>query len=383
MRSLPPIRNRLFCPGPTPVPAESSLAGLETTLYHRSSEFKAEVLQARKGLQPFFQSPEDPLILTSSGSGAMESAMVNLTGEGDPIIAINGGKFGERWTKLGQAYGCQVKEMRLTWGETVDLDALKTLIQETPGLKAVFVQANETSTGVAHPIQDIADLVHKESDALLVVDAVSALVAHHIPMTDWGIDCLLSGSQKGFGTPAGLAFIALSDRAWGRLSSRRRFYFDLDRERKGQESGTTAWTPATSLIRSLNVSLIKLNDIGVEACDQYHRTAAEACREASATWGLSLFSKSHHSQALTAVALPAEVDGVALLKHAKERYGAMFAGGQDQAKGKIVRIAHLGLFDMFDLLAGLTALEYTLKDFHVIEELGQGVAAAMTRLHQP
>ena len=212
------------------------------------------------------------------------------------------------------------------------------------------------------------------------MDGVSALVAHQIPMTKWNIDCLVSGSQKGFGTPPGLAFIALSSRAWARVSKRRKFYFDLIKERKGQESGATSWTPATSLIRTLNASLDILNNIGVEGCANYHKTAAQSCRSAAFALGLETFSKSHHSSALTAIRLPDDIDGNLLLKHAKEKYHALFAGGQDQVKGKIIRIAHLGIFDSFDLLNAIAALEFSLSDFGANDTIGKGVAAAMTQL---
>lgn len=376
-----PIKPRLSCPGPTTVPLDSALAGLHTEVYHRSPEFKEEVLKSRQLLQPFFGSTELPLLLSASGSGAMEAAMQNLSCEGDKVLVINGGKFGDRWAKLSQAYACDLVEMRLPWGHSVDMDALEDILKKNKDIRAVFFQGNETSTGVAYPTEKIAKLIREICpDALVVVDAISALVAHKIEMAAWDIDCLLSGSQKGFGVPPGLSFISLSDRAWSRISTRQKFYFDLEKERKGQETGTTAWTPPVSLINTLNGSLERLSLLGVDTCVQYHQDAAQICRHAIQAIGLKLFSQKDHSQALTAIQLPASIDGVKFNQHVKNKYGISFAGGQDEAKGKIVRVAHLGIFDVFDVLSNISALELALTEFGYSFDLGSGTKAAMTKI---
>jgi aspartate aminotransferase-like enzyme len=381
MQKLPNIRNRLFCPGPTPVPQEAALASLQTDLYHRSPEFKQHFVETRSLLRPFFDANEDPLILTSSGTGALEAAMVNFTTEGDEILVINGGKFGERWEKLGHAYGCQVTTIQVEWGDAPEIDEIRSRLKAAPQTKAIFLQANETSTGVAYPIQDIARTVREVApDCLIIVDAVSALVAHHVKLQSWDLDCVISGSQKGFGVPPGLAFLAASERAWNRLSGRSRFYFDLARERKGQKDGQTAWTTATSLVMGLKAALGQLNEVGVDGCVNHHRRMAEACRSAAESLGLELFSRRYHSQSLTAIRLPDRCDGTQLVKICRERYGAVFAGGQDQAKGKIIRIAHLGIFDQFDTLTALSAFEFGLSEMGFVKQLGQGVAAAMQKL---
>ena len=378
MIPIPHLRNRLFCPGPTPVPQRTALAGLETNVYHRSAEFKEVLIRCRQGLRPFFGSKDDPIIFTSSGTGALEAALVNLTDEGDEVLVVNGGKFGERWTKLAARYRCKVHEIAIDWGESPDPEQLVARLQDEPKIRAVFLQANETSTGVAYPVESIAKAIRAiNQDVLIIVDGVSALVAHEMDMQSWDIDCVVSGSQKGFGIPPGLSFLALSERAKSSLSQRPRFYFDFEKEFQGQQKGESAWTPATTLLFSLEQSLQELNHFGAKNMVSYHARMAEACRQAVQALGLKLFSRRHHSQALTAICLPTDIDGVALVKHAKSKYGAYFAGGQDQAKGKIIRIAHLGIFDQFDLLTAVSAFEFCLRDFGYKFDLGSGVAAAM------
>lgn len=377
MHTRPFVKNRLYCPGPTPVPLGVAISSLQTNTYHRTEAFREKLLECRKLLQPFFASKEAPLILTSSGTGAMEAALVNLTNPGDKIVVIDGGKFGERWWKMGSAYQCQVIHYKIPWGSSPDIAQLKQLLLENSDVKAVFFQANETSTGVAYPVKQIAAAIREVSRALIVVDAISALVAHRLELENWGIDCLLSGSQKGFGIPPGLAFIALSENAWKGLSQRPRFYFDLKKEREGQNKGETAWTPATTLIETLLPALSVLAEMGPDTCEAHHKRLAAACRAAMEALELSLFSKDHHSQALTAVSLPETIDGSALVRVCRERFGTIFAGGQDQVKGKIVRIAHLGMIDELDLLTGLTAFEMGLASQGHKAKLGLGIGAAM------
>ena len=223
-------RNRLFCPGPTPVPEMASQAALNTEIYHRSQEFKDILIETRELLAPLFHGHGLPLILTSSGTGAMESAVVNLTDPGDEVLVIDGGKFGERWRKLNETYGCKTHVISVDWGSSPDLDELASTVKSIKNLKAFFIQANETSTGVAYPVGDIVKVVKENSNALTVVDAISALVAQELPMNKLDIDCLLSGSQKGFGVPPGLAFISLSEKAWESLSKGLSFISILPRK---------------------------------------------------------------------------------------------------------------------------------------------------------
>jgi aspartate aminotransferase-like enzyme len=380
MRENPFVKPRLFCPGPTPVPLEISAAALQTNVYHRTDAFRQIVLDCRRMLQPFFGSADAPLILSSSGTGALESALVNLTDVGDKILVINGGKFGERWEKLGQAYQCKVVSYTIPWGTAPDADVLKKHLKDNPDCKAVFLQANETSTGVAYPVKELAAAIRSVSDAFIVVDAVSSLVAQLIEMDHWSLDAVVAGSQKGFGIPPGLSFVSLSKRGWTRISKRPKFYFDLAKEKSGQDKGETAWTPATTLILSLKPALQALSAVGPNGCDEYHALMAKACRNAAEAIGLPLLAQSHPSQALTAVRLPDSLDGSALVKICREKYGAIFAGGQDQLKGKIIRIAHLGLVDHLDLIAAISAFEMGLHNLGYSHALGSGTAAAMRTL---
>ncbi|MCX6128621.1 MAG: alanine--glyoxylate aminotransferase family protein [Proteobacteria bacterium] len=380
MRPNPFVKPRLYCPGPTPVPLDISMASLHTNIYHRTDSFRQIILECRRMLQTFFGGSELPLILSSSGTGALEAAIVNLTRINDKILVINGGKFGERWSKLGQAYQCQVIEYSIPWGTSPKSSELIRLLKEHPDCRAIFFQANETSTGVAYPLVELAEAIRSDSKAYICVDAVSSLVAHEMAMDKWSIDAVVAGSQKGFGIPPGLSFISLSQRAWQNLSDRPKFYFDLAKEKQGQDQGETAWTPAISLILALKPALEQLSLLGVTNCDQYHRRMAMACRSAVEAIGLSLFAKTHPSQALTAVSLPPEMDGTALIKTCRNEFGAIFAGGQDQLKGKILRIAHLGLVDQLDFLSGINALEMGLSRLGYKHSLGTGVGAAMRSL---
>jgi serine---pyruvate transaminase len=380
MRENPFVKPRLFCPGPTPVPLDISTAALQTNIYHRTDAFRQIVLECRRLLQPFFGSAEAPLILSSSGTGALEAALVNLTDVGDKILVINGGKFGERWEKLGQAYQCKVISYTIPWGTAPDVKVVKQHLRNNPDCKAVFFQGNETSTGVAYPVKELAAAIRSVSDAMIVVDAVSSLVAHLIEMDNWSLDAVVAGSQKGFGIPPGLSFVSLSKRAWTQLSKRPKFYFDLAKEKSGQDKGETAWTPAISLILSLKPALEALSELGPQGCDQFHARMAIACRNAAEAIGLPLLAQSHPSQALTAVRLPDTLDGSALVKICRDKYGAIFAGGQDQLKGKIIRMAHLGLVDHLDLIGAIAALEMGLHNLGYSHALGSGTAAAMRTL---
>lgn len=380
MNREPFTTDRIFCPGPTPVPKAALVAGTETSIYHRTDEFYRIFLRATELLQPVFGSRNRPIILTSSGSGAMEAAVTNLTAAGDEVVAVDGGKFGERWRKLAQAYGCKTEVVPVEWGHAPTAEQILAAIKRQAKTKAVFFQANETSTGVYYPVEELVRAIRKEYDGLVVVDCISSLGAHAMKMDEWQIDCVVAGSQKGFGIPAGLAFIALSDKAWGQISNRPRFYFDLQKERKGQAEGRSAYTPANSLIMSLVAALEVMHQTGLDVMLAHHQHLAEAARAAVQGMGLKLFPTGPCSNALTAVTLPPSVDGSKLGKRLRQRFGTFFAGGQDQLKGKIMRIAHLGFVSRFDLIDALAAFEFGLAEEGHAFDLGSGVKAAMQSL---
>ena len=367
---------RLLTPGPTPVPERLSLRMAQPIVHHRSPEFEAVFARVREGLQWLFQTRQDVLVFASSGTGAMEAAFVNFLQRGDTVIVVDGGKFGERWGKFAKAYGVNAVTLKCEWGNPVEPAALEKALRENPAAKAVYVQANESSTGVYHPIQQLAAITAK-TRAILVVDAISALGAMPLPMDAWGIDVLVSAGHKALGLPPGIAFLAAGDKAWklNETADLPRFYFDARRERDNQKKNQTAWTPAISLVSGLDESLAMYREEGLEKVFARHERMAKAARAGMQALGLKLYSKSP-SAAMTTVEAPAGVDSEKLVKHLFTNYGIKLVGGQDAAKGKIFRIAHLGYFDDFDMLVVIGAVERGLHDLGAKIELGAGLAAA-------
>ncbi len=367
----------LLAPGPTPVPPEALLAMARPALHHREPDFKPIFQECREGLKYLFGTDRDVIILASSGTGAMEAAVTNFLRRGDKALYVNGGKFGERWGKILKAYGCEPVEIRVEWGRAVDPEAVRQALDADPAIRAVYVQASETSTAVRHPVEALAEIT-RDRDVILVVDGITAVGVFPLPMDATGIDVLVTGSQKALMLPPGLAFIAWSEKAERFLESSDlpRFYFDLAAERKKQRDNQTAWTPAVSLVVGLREALRRIREETLEGV--YARTArlARATREAVKALGLELFAPDSPSDACTAVKVPDGVDGIALKKAFKERFGMTVAGGQDQAKGKIVRIAHMGYMDTFDVIAAIAALEMCLAGMGHPVQLGAGVRAA-------
>lgn len=374
--------DRIFCPGPTPVPRQAHIASQESAaIYHRSEEFYRDFLQCADLLAPVFGSKNRPVILTCSGTGAMEATLLKLTAPGDEIVCVVGGKFGERWEQLARAFQCQVEVVAVEWGHAPTAAQILAAISRQKSTKAIFMQANETSTGAYYPVEALAREIRASYSGFLIVDAISSLGAHSMQLDAWQIDAVVAGSQKGFGIPPGLAFVAMSDRAWQHPSQRPRFYFDLDKERKGQAEGRTAWTPATTLIYALKAALEQMHQVGLEQVAEHHTTLAKAARAGVQAIGLQLFP-THPSNALTTPSLPSSIDGSKLIKRLRARFGAFFAGGQDQLKGKIIRIAHLGFVSRFDLLDAMAAFEFGLAEEGYRHDLGAGVKAAMQILHE-
>jgi aspartate aminotransferase-like enzyme len=371
------IKSFLLAPGPTPVPPEVLAAMGLPVVHHRTPQFAAVLAGVQSGLRELFGTAEDVLVLAASGTGAMEGAVTNLLSPGDEVVVVNGGKFGERWTKICQAYGVRVHEVVVEWGRAVRPEMVATALAEYPATRAVFVQASETSTCALHPVPALAELTRK-TDALLVVDGITAVGVIDLPMDRLGIDVLVTGSQKALMLPPGLAFAALSPRAWARTETARlpRFYFDFKRERKGVAERSTAWTPAISLIQGLRVALEMLRTEGWANVHARHERLARATRAAATALGLRLLAPESPSPAATAVMLPDGVDGSALFRYLRDRMGVTFAGGQDRLKGRIIRLAHLGYAGAFDVVTGVAALELALHHFGVPVELGRGVGAA-------
>jgi aspartate aminotransferase-like enzyme len=367
----------LLAPGPTPVPESALLAMAAPMIHHRTPQFSAIFREAADLLKYVFKTKEDVLILAASGTGAMEGSVVNLFSPGDEVIVVNGGKFGERWGKISEAYGLKAHWITVEWGKSVDPAAVKKVMDANPGVKAVMVQASETSTTVAHPIKELAALT-KGKDCLLIVDGITGVGVFDLPMDDWGIDVLVSGSQKAFMLPPGLAFVALSAKAWKFQETAKcpRFYFDFKKERKNLKDNTTAYTPAVSLITGLLDALHLLKEEGIDNVFARHDRLARATRAACVAMGLKLLAPESPSNAATGAFVPEGVDGGKLVKYLRDEMGVTLAGGQDHLKGKILRIAHLGYVDTFDIVISISAIEMALAKLGHKVQFGRGVAAA-------
>jgi aspartate aminotransferase-like enzyme len=370
------IKKYLLAPGPTPVPESVLLAMAQPIFHHRTPQFEALFADTQKSLQALFKTSQDVLMLASSGTGAMEAAVINTTSPGDRVLVVNGGKFGERWGKIAASYGLVVTELKVEWGTAVDPAAIARALKEHPETRLVLMQGSETSTTVLHPVAEVAKIT-RELDTLLVVDGITAVGVLDLPMDALGIDILLTGSQKALMLPPGLAFIALSERAWKAVANAKvpRFYFDLKRERDNQQKHTTAWTPAISLIFGLHEALRLMLAEGLDNVFARHDRLARATRAGAAALGLKLVAPSAPSPATTGIYLPDGVPGK-IVGYLRDKVGITFAGGQDQLKGKICRVAHLGYIGSFDIVTALAALEMGIAAFGKPVEFGKGVGAA-------
>ena len=376
------LKRYLLAPGPTPVPAEVLLSMAMPIIHHRSPDFLPILDAAKKGLQWLFQTKNDVLIICSTGTGGMVGSVNNFFSPGDKVITVNGGKFGERWTKICQAYGLNVKEIAVEWGYSIKSAVIEEILKKDSSIKGVFVQATETSTGVYHDIEGLAKVVKNYPDTLFIVDAISALVAEDIKTDEWGIDVMIGGSQKGLMLPPGLAFVSVSEKAWKRneISKMPRFYFNFKKDRENLAKNQTNFTSAVTLIIGLNEAIKMLQKEGLENVFKRHATLAHATREAVKAVGCGIYSKESPSNSVTAIEAPQGVDGQQIYKNLREKYGITGAGGQDKAKGKIFRLAHLGYADTFDVITGIAAIEMVLKDLGYPVKLGTGVAVAQELL---
>jgi aspartate aminotransferase-like enzyme len=376
------LKRYLLAPGPTPVPPEALLAMAMPIIHHRSPDFLPVLDSAKKGLQWLYQTKNDVLIICSTGTGGMVGSVNNFFSPGDRALVINAGNFVERWTKICKAYNMAVEEMKIDWGYTVKPEEVEKALKKDPSIKGVFVQASETSTGVYHDIKSIASIVGKHENTLLVVDAISALVAHDLKMDEWGIDVLIGGSQKGLMLPPGLAFVGVSEKAWAfadRASSPK-FYFNFKKERESLSKNQTSFTSPVTLIIGLNESLKILRTEGLENAIARHEKLAAATREAVKALGLDMFTKESPSNAVTAINAPTGIDGQEIYKNLRVKYGITAAGGQGQVKGKIFRIAHLGYAGAFDVITAIAGVEMVLKGMGYPLKLGTGVSVAQELL---
>ena len=370
------IKQYLLSPGPTPIPNEVALAMSETMIHHRTPQFNKIFEEARQGLKTLFGTNGDVLILASSGTGAMEAAVANLFSPGDKVLVINGGKFGERWLNISNAFGLDPIEVKVEWGQAVRVADVEKQLELHPDIQSVMIQASETSTTVLHPVKEIAKLT--ENGPLFLVDGVTAVGVLPVPLDEWDIDVLVTGSQKALMLPPGLGFIALSDRAWEKTTKAKlpRFYFDLNLERKKQAKGSGAFTPAVSLIFGLRASLNMMAREGFDRVYARHARMARATRAAATAMGLKLLAPDSPSPAATGIFLPNGLDADKVLDYLRDQMGVVLAEGQDQLKGKAIRIAHVGYMGAFDVITAIAALEMALRKFGAEIPFGRGVAAA-------
>lgn len=370
-------RQYLLAPGPTPVPEEARLAMAESLIHHRGDEFRRVFKEAHEGLQWLFETQQQVLTVTASGTGAFEAAMVNFTRRGDTVVCIGGGKFGERWGDVARAYDMQVVEVPVEWGEPVDVERVAEVLDEHPDCAMVTLTASETSTGVLHPFEELAEVVDEHPRALYAVDGITAVGVHRVPMDKTGIDLLVAGSQKAFGIPPGLGFVAASDQAWERADAcdHARYYFDLQREKRRQADHQTAFTPAISQVVALRVVLEMMRAEGREDLIGRHRLNARATRAGVRALGLELLAQ-RPTDAVTAVLAPEDLTGPEIVETMLEEHGAVIAGGQKHLKQRLFRIGHIGFFARSDMLNALSALELTLQKLGASVEPGTAVEAA-------
>ena len=367
----------LMAPGPTPVPEAARLSMARELIHHRGPEFTEVFREVAEQLQWVFETSGPVLTLTCSGTGAFEAGMVNFTRRGDTIISVGGGKFGERWGAIGRAMRMKVVEIDVPWGEHLEPSRLKEVLTSHPETSMVTLTANETSTGVFHPVQELAGVVHDHSEALFAVDGITAVGVHEMPMDEWGIDLLVAGSQKAFGVPPGLGFLAASDRAWSVIeeSDHGRYYFDLRRERKKQLAGQTAFTPAISVVLAMQQVLQMMLREGREALLRRHEVNALATRAAVEALGLELLA-SRPSNAVTAARVPEGISAPEVVRRMREQQGVTIAGGQGELKEHLIRLGHIGFFEAADIRVAIGALEMVLTQLGMTFEPGAGLVAA-------
>jgi serine---pyruvate transaminase len=375
----PFIKDYLITAGPTPLPPRVMSAMGEPVVYHRAPAFDALFARILERLPRVFGTENDVIVFTSSGTGAMESAVSNLVAPGQPILACAGGKFGERWIELGEAYGAEVVRYEPGWGARLDPAEVDRLLTEHPDIEVVYATLSETSTGVVHDVRALAEAVRGHG-AMLVVDAISGVGAAELRQDEWGIDVVIGGSQKALMSPPGLGFVSASQRALDAAGQRPggRYYFDWSRAvtEQRKDSPATPFTPAVTLLRALDVALDLIAEEGLEAIMARHDLLARAARAGARGLGLELFGDpDERSTVVTAVELPDSIDGAKVPKLLRER-GITANGGQGRLKGRIIRIAHCGYFGAFDVITILAGLELALNELGADVELGAGVAAA-------
>jgi len=370
-------KRHLLTPGPTPVPPQVLAAISQPVVHHRSSDFRPVYERTLSRLREVFRTTSEVLLFGSAGTGAMESAAANLCSPGERVLVVSAGQFGERWRAIASSYRADVEVLEYAWGEVPTASDISARLQKLGGAKAVFLTHSETSTGVVCDLQAIGAAA-REQGALSVVDAVSSLGAVPLEADEWGLDVVVSGSQKALMTPPGLAMISASEPAWAARGESPRFYFDWERTRKAQASLDAPFTPPVSLVAGLDVALEMLLDEGLDAVFDRHVRLGRACREGAKAMGLELFSPDDdRSAVVTAIRAPEGIDATELVGTLRDRFGITIANGHSALKGKIFRIGHIGYFDVFDITTALAAVELVLTDLGAEIERGAAVTRAL------
>ena len=376
----PYVKQYLMAAGPTPLPPRVSQVMAEPILYHRAPAFVEVYARCLDRLKGVFQTQNDVLCFASSGSGGMESAAANLIKPGDEVLVASCGKFGERFVEMAETWQAKVVHHDAGWGNKVDPADLDRLLGENPGVEVVFTTFSETSTGVLNDIQPLTQVAH-EHNALIVVDAISGLGAVPLPQDEWDVDVVVGGSQKALMCPPGLGFASANERALARAAEGGgpRYYFDWNRTVKGQRKDPpdSPFTPAVSLFMALDVALDLIEEEQLDNVFERHRLLGRAARQAVKGLDLDLFGpEDENSNVVTAIKLPESIDGAKVPKLMRDKYGITIAGGQNQLKGKIARVAHCGYYGAFDIITTVSAFEMVLSELGADVELGAGVAAA-------
>lgn len=372
------MKNYIFTPGPVAVPSEVLIEMAKPIMHHRTKEFEAIFADVREGLKYIYDTKQEVFVLAASGTGAMEGAVVNTLSHGDKVLVVNGGKFGERWGKICKAYGLDTQELMVEWGHSVNPADIEKALKKDPAIRAVLVQASETSTGVMHPTKEIADLTRHRDDVILIVDGITGVGVFPLPFDELGIDVMVGGSQKAFMLPPGLSFAAMSDKAWefNKTSNLPRYYLDFKAALKNAEKNTTPYTPAVTLIIGLAAVLKRFREEGRESMFKRHALLSLAMREGMKAIGLDIYVKDVPSPALTTVVAPPEIGSSKVIKMLGNEFGITVADGQDQAKGVIFRVSHIGDIDKTDTLFFISAVESVLNKLGYKFNYGAGTKKA-------
>ncbi len=376
------MKKYLLTPGPTPIPENANLAMMKPIIHHRTPEFANIFEEVIEGLKYIFQTKNDIIVFAATGTGGMQASISNFLSSSDKILVIEGGKFGQRFSKIGKSYGLDVIPIEVEWGKAVDPEIIRQKLDSNEDIKAVYTTLCETSTGVLTDIKTIAEIV-SATDAILVVDAVSALGVCELKTDEWNVDVVISGSQKGLMTPPGLSFISVSEKAWAKTedSNLPEFYFSAMQGKDKLSSFNTPWTPAVTLLQGLNAVIKDIKKQGLENLLNKYAKLAKATRSAVESLEMEIFA-SQPANAVTAIKAPQGIDSQEVVKYMRDELGVIISGGQAQLKGKIMRIAHMGYMEEFDMIVAISALEVALKKLGYDLELGKGVAVAQNILFE-